>query len=91
MVIVRDNGDATQTKLVRPSGPVGVLSVRDHGDAEQATLDARSSVPSVAAVDSSSGSELDWSQLAIGFGVGILLASVLWFTLRATRPRSLVH
>src|SRR5262245_3040963 len=91
MVVVRDNGDAVQAKLGRLSGPVGALSVRDHGDAEQAMLDARSSVPSGAAVDSNSGSELEWSQLAIGFGIGILLVSVLWFTLRATRPRTLVH
>jgi|SRR5262245_31483760 len=91
MVVVRDNGDAAQAKLTRLSGPAGVLSVRDHGDAEQAMLSSRSPVPSVAAVDSSSGSDIEWSQLAIGFGIGILLATVLWFTLRATRPRSLVH
>jgi hypothetical protein len=101
---VRDNGDATQAKLVRLSGPVVVredslrlegrsdpLVVRDHGDAEQAMLDAPSSGPSVARVEPNTGSELDWSQLAIGFGVGIVLATVLGLSLKATRPRTLVH
>ena len=101
---VRDNGDATQAKLVRLSGPVVVrkdslmlegrsdpLVVRDHGDAEQAMLGAPSSGPSVARVEPNTGSELDWSQLAIGFGIGIVLATVLGLSLKATRPRTLVH
>jgi hypothetical protein len=87
MNTVRDNGDATQAKLALLSLPV----VGDHGDAQQAMFEARSSGPSVAGVGSDSGLELDWSQLAIGFGIGIVLATVLGLALRATRPRTLVH
>ena len=104
MDIVRDNGDATQAKLARLSAPVVVredslrvegrsdpLLVRDHGDAEQAMLETRSSGPSVAGVETNSGWELDWSQLAIGFGIGIVLATLFGLSLKAMRPRTLVH
>ena len=102
--IVRDNGDATQARLARLSAPVVVredslrvegrsdpLLVRDHGDAEQAMLEAPSSGHSVAGVESNSGWELDWSQLAIGFGIGIVLATLFGLSLKAMRPRTLVH
>jgi hypothetical protein len=101
--IVRDHGDATQAKLTRLSAPVVArenaqrlermsdpLVVRDHGDAEQAKLDAQSS-GTTSVVESTSGWELDWSQLAIGFGIGIVLTVVLGLSFKATRPRTLAH
>jgi hypothetical protein len=95
--IVRDNGYATQANLVE-SPTIGI--VRDNGYATQAKLsslsgaanpDAGSSGPSVTGVESSSGRDLNWPQIGIGFGIGILLAIVLGLSLKATRPRTLAH
>ena len=103
--IVRDHGDATQAKLARMSAPFVVrennqriaarsnsLVVRDHGDAEQAKLDAKSySSPSVGDIESTSGSGLNVPDLAIGFGLGILLAAGLWFGMRVMKVRQPAH
>ena len=103
MEIVRDHGDATQAKLTQLSGPVVArensqraagqtdpLIVRDHGSAEQAKLDAQSS-GTTPIVQSTSGSELDWSQLAIGFGVGMLLILGLVVGVQLARNERLAH
>ena len=100
--VARDHGDATQAKLTQLSGPVVArensqraagqtdpLIVRDHGSAEQARLDAQSGTTSV--VESTSGSELDWSQLALGFGVGLLLALGLMVGVQFARNERLAH
>ncbi len=42
-------------------------------------------------VRGSSGRELEWPQIGIGFGVGILLMLGLYLTLRLTRIRPLAH
>jgi hypothetical protein len=39
----------------------------------------------------SSGRELEWPQIGIGFGVGILLMFGLWLAMRTTRIRPLAH
>jgi hypothetical protein len=92
--VVRDHGDATQARLDRLSGPVGrtaPLVVRDHGSAEQAKLDAQSSGGTTSVVESSPGSELDWSQLGIGFGVGMLLVLGLVVGVQFARNERLAH
>ncbi len=38
-----------------------------------------------------SGRDVEWPQIGIGFGIGIALAIVLGLTLKATRPRTLAH
>jgi len=89
--VVRDHGDATQAKLTRLSGPVVTPEIlRDHGSAEQAKLDAQSS-GTTSVVESTSGSELDWSQLAIGFGVGMLLVLGLVVGIQFARNERLAH
>ena len=42
-------------------------------------------------VSVSSGSEIEWPQLGIGFGFGILLVAGLWLTMRMTKGRPLAH
>jgi hypothetical protein len=42
-------------------------------------------------VSASSGSDIEWPQLGIGVGIGILLAAGLWVALRATRTGTLTH
>jgi hypothetical protein len=39
----------------------------------------------------SSGGGVEWPQVGIGFGIGMLLAIVLGLSLKATRPRTLAH
>ena len=39
----------------------------------------------------SSGRELEWPQVGLGFGVGILLMFGLWLAVRTTRIRPLAH
>ena len=88
---IHDHGDATQAKLTRLSGPVVTPEIlRDHGSAEQAKLDAQSS-GTTSVVESTSGSELDWSQLAIGFGVGMLLVLGLVVGVQFARNERLAH
>ena len=101
--VVRDHGDATQARLTRLSGPVVArensqrtvgqsdpVIVRDHGSAEQAKLDAQSS-GTTSVVESTSGWELDWSQLAIGFGVGMFLVLGLVVGVQFARNERLAH
>ena len=81
MGFVRDHGDATQASLLLQSTPTGFI--RDHGDATQAKLVEQGGAgvgsgdqvgrdpdglptPTVSA---SSGSEIEWPQLGIGFGL----------------------
>jgi hypothetical protein len=40
---------------------------------------------------SDSGRQIEWPQLGIGFGFGILLVAVLWLAMRVTRFRPLAH
>ncbi len=42
-------------------------------------------------VSVSSGSEIEWPQLGIGFGLGILLVAGLWLMMRMTKGRPLAH
>jgi hypothetical protein len=57
-------------------------------------LDAneRGTVPSTPSVTpSSTGDGIEWPQVGIGFGIGMVLAIVLGLSLKATRPRTLAH
>ncbi|MBA3565569.1 MAG: hypothetical protein M3Q67_07265 [Actinomycetota bacterium] len=54
--------------------------------ANAATLTSPDSVTS-----NGSGRELEWPQIGIGFGVGILLALGLFLAMRYTRIRTLAH
>jgi hypothetical protein len=47
--------------------------------------------PRVSTESPSSGSEFDWSQLGIGFGLGLLLAAGLFLAMRMTKLRPLAH
>ncbi len=88
--VIHDHGDATQAKLVAQSPPMEVI--RDHGDATQAKLVAQSSgTPSGREVESTSTSEVNWSQLAIGLGVGIFLVAGLILAVQFTRNQRLAH
>jgi hypothetical protein len=101
--VIHDHGDATQAKLQLQSPPMEVI--RDHGDATQAKIvqQGSSSVgsrdqvrldlnsQSAPTVSASSRSETEWSQLGIGFGLGILLVGGVWFAMRITKGRALAH
>ena len=39
----------------------------------------------------SSGREVEWPQIGIGLGIGILLAAGLWLAMRASKPGPLPH
>jgi hypothetical protein len=57
-------------------------------------LDAneRGTVPSSPSVTPSSTDDgIEWPQIGIGFGIGMVLAIVLGLSLKATRPRTLAH
>ena len=100
---VRDHGDATQASLLLQSTPTGFI--RDHGDATQAKLVEQGGTSvgsgdqvgldpnslSTPTVSASSGSEIEWPQLGIGFGLGILLVAGLWLAMRMTKGRTLAH
>ena len=101
--VIRDHGDATQATLLLQSPPMGVI--RDHGDATQAKLVEQGSTSvgssdqvaldpnslSTPTVSASSGSEIEWPQLGIGFGLGILLVAGLWLAIRMTKGHPLAH
>ena len=104
MEVIRDHGDATQAKLAWLSSPVVVreniqrierksspVVVRDHGDATQAKLVAQSSGTSVGELESRSGSDVNWSQLAIGLGAGLFLVAGLILAVQFTRNQRLAH
>jgi hypothetical protein len=59
------------------------------GSRDQVRLDPNS--VSTPTVSTSSGSEIEWRQLGIGFGLGILLVAGLWLTMRMTKGRPLAH
>ena len=59
------------------------------GSRDEVRLDPNN-VPSPA-VSGSSGSEIEWPQLGIGFGLGILLVVGLWLAMRMTKVRGLAH
>ena len=59
------------------------------GSRDQVRLDPNN-VPSPT-VSVSSGSEIEWPQLGIGFGFGILLVAGLWLAIRMTKARPLAH
>ena len=40
---------------------------------------------------SASGRQIEWPQLGIGFGLGILLVAALWLAMRVTKFRPLAH
>ncbi len=95
--VIHDHGDATQAKLVAPSSDAVAYFYANErstlakqgstsGSREEVRLDPNSPSPSV-----SSGSEIEWSQLAIGFGLGILLVAGLWLAMRMTKGRPLAH
>ena len=102
-MVIRDHGDATQAKLLLQSTSIGVIG--DHGDATQAKLVEQGSTSvgnsdqvglnpnslSTPTVSASSGSEIEWPQLGIGFGLGILLVAGLWLAIRMTKGRPLAH
>jgi hypothetical protein len=39
----------------------------------------------------SSGTEIEWPQIGVGFGIGLVLALGLYLAMRFTRPRPLAH
>jgi hypothetical protein len=100
--VIHDHGDATQAKLQLQVPPMEII--RDHGDATQAKLVQReSSVGSRHQVrlnpnsrstrtgSANSSSRIEWPQLGIGFGLGILLVGGLWLAMRMTKGRVLAH
>ena len=101
--VIHDHGDATEAKLLLQSPAMEI--VRDHGDATQAKLVERGSTSvgssdqvrldpnrlSTPTVSASSGSEIQWPQLGIGFGLGILLVAGLWLAMRMTKSRPLAQ
>jgi len=101
--VIHDHGDATQAKLQLQSPPMEVI--RDHGDATQAKIVQQGSssvasrdqvgldpnTQSAPTVSASSGSAIEWPQLGIGFGLGILLVGGAWFAMRITKGRALAH
>ena len=68
-----------------PSG----TDVSTYLDANERTTTPVFSNPTV--TPTSSGDGVEWPQIGIGFGIGILLAIVLGLSLKATRPRTLAH
>ena len=100
----RDHGDAMQAKLAWLSSRVVVrenvqsikrqsspVAVRDHGDATQAKFVAQSSGTSVGELESTSGSDINWSQLAIGLGAGLFLFAGVILAVQFTRNQRLAH
>ena len=69
---------AVQSRNSRPE-PVGDDQLRP---------DPRNT-PAVTAT--SSGSEIEWTQIGIGFGIGLVLALGLYLAMRFTRIRPLAH
>ena len=104
MEVIRDHGDAMQARLAWLSSPVVVrenvqrierqsspVVVRDNGDATQAKLAAQSSGTSVGELESTSGSDVNWSQLAIGLGAGLFLVAGVILAVQFTRNQRLAH
>jgi hypothetical protein len=85
--VIRDHGDATSAQLAQRSVPT---VVHDHGNAAQAKLSLRSLDSSIGA-DKGSGRDMNWSQLGIGFGVGMLFVLGMILAGRVTRSQRLAH
>lgn len=77
--------DAVERMLQNRSGWVTLTSLQDHGTRMASTDFART--PSIA----TSGRDVEWQELGIGFGAGVLLALGLVLGLRAVRIRPLAH
>jgi hypothetical protein len=79
--------DANERGGVRPSGIESTLA--GYVDANERVVVPPASVTQVSATGSDS--DVQWPQIGIGFGVGILLALGLFLALKATRIRPLAH
>jgi hypothetical protein len=104
MEVIRDHGDATQAKLAWLSSPVVVreniqrivpqsspVVIGDHGDATRAKFVAQSSSTSVGELESTSGSDINWSQLAIGLGAVLFLVAGVILAVQFARNQRLAH
>ncbi len=69
----------------RGTGSDGFLSGDDHVRLAPADL------PTIVVATSPSGREVEWPQIGVGFGIGLLLMLGLVFALRVTRVRPLAH
>ena len=107
LIVLRDHGDATQAQMAWQSASIraresahrierGSASVppvvRDHGDATQAKLVSQSSgSASLGEADVTSDWGINWSQLGIGFGLGLVLAGGLFLAMRMTKDRRIAQ
>ena len=76
---------ANELATAAQSGGTDLSSYRD--GPERAVLP---SAP-IQTASSDSGRQIEWPQLGIGFGLGILLVAGLWLTMRLTKVRPLAH
>jgi hypothetical protein len=76
---------ANELATAAQSGGTDLSSYRD--GPERAVLP---SAP-VQTASSDSGRQIEWPQLGIGFGLGILLVAGLWLAMRVTKFRPLPH
>jgi hypothetical protein len=72
-------------RAVAARGTSGVISGDDHVRIDPANL------PTTVPSSSPSGREVEWPQVGIGFGIGMLLALGLVLALRMTRIRPIAH
>jgi hypothetical protein len=102
--VLRDHGDATQAKLVaRSTQPDAMAYFRANESATLANDTTSFSTPSndlvvsdqrglaTPAVSASSGSSVEWAQLGIGFGLGVMLVAGLVLGARLAKRRVLAH
>ena len=97
--VVHDHGDATEARLTLQSAPVVARErsqrtaiLHDHGDATQARLDRQSAAAlSAGQLGSTSEWNLDWAELGIGFGLGMLLVLGVALAVRVARGYRLAH
>ena len=66
----------------------GVTDLTSYREAAERAVPPSGSVESTA---SASNREIEWPQLGIGFGLGILLVAGLWIAMRMTKFRPLAH
>jgi hypothetical protein len=89
-LIVSKNGALDSYLMEALSRPVPVRAVPDTAPLAPA-IAQRAPVSSVATSADTGPGLLDWSQVGIGFGAGIVLALGFVLALRYTRVRSLAH